>query len=83
MEGSQIVLPEKGDVMTFEIYNNKCRHPFTIYSDFECGNKSTDDDKKRVHVPNSYGFSVCSEIGAFPSKYYEYVGEDAIYQYVK
>ena len=46
MEGSQIVLPEKGEVMKFENHNNKCRHPFVTYSDFECGNKSTDDDEQ-------------------------------------
>ena len=56
MEGSQVVLPEKGDVMNFETHHNKRRHPFVIYSDFECGNKSTDDDTKRIHVPNCYGF---------------------------
>ena len=45
MEGSQIVLPEKGDVMQFENCNNKFRHPFVIYSDFECGNRATRDEK--------------------------------------
>ena len=54
MEGSQIAIPEKGDVMKFESHNNKRRHPFTIYSGFECGNKSTDDNNKRAHVPNNY-----------------------------
>ena len=56
MSGSQIVLPEKGEVMKFENYNYKFRHPFTIIADFECCNHTTDNENKRVHKPNSYGY---------------------------
>ena len=35
MTGSQIVLPEKGEVMKFENINNKFFHPLVIYGDFE------------------------------------------------
>ena len=83
MAGSQIVLPNEGDVMKFENINYKYRHPFSIIADFESSNKATDDDNKRVHKPNSYGFYIISDIDAFPSKYYSYVGEDAAYQFIK
>ena len=56
MLGSQIVLPEKGEVMRFENHDKKFRHPFVIYADFESSNLPTDDYKKRVHKANSYGF---------------------------
>ena len=56
MLGSQIVLPEKGEVMRFENHNKKFRHPFVIYADFESTNLPTNDDNKRAHKANNYGF---------------------------
>ena len=46
MVGSRIVLPEKGEVMKFENYNNQFRHPLVIVADFEATNLATNDDKK-------------------------------------
>ena len=56
MVGSQIVLPREGEVMQFENYNNKFRHPLVVYADFEATNLPTNDDKMRRHKANSYGF---------------------------
>ena len=33
--GSEIVLPEKGEIMKFENHMNKFAHPFVIYAYFE------------------------------------------------
>ena len=56
MVGSQIVLPEKGEVMEFENNNNKLRPPLVIHADSEATNLPTNDDKRRTHKANSYGF---------------------------
>ena len=62
--------------MRFENHNKKFRHPFVIYADFESTNLPTNDDNRRLHKANSYGFYVQSDFDEFPSAYYSYVGED-------
>ena len=83
MVGSQIVLPEKGEGTEFGNYNNKFRHPLVIYADFEATNLPTNDDKRRKHKANSYGFYDISKLVAIPSKYYCFIGEDAAEQLVR
>ena len=83
MVGSQIVLPEKGEVMKFENHNYKFRHPLVIYGDTEATNLGTKDEMRRVHRANSYGFYIVSDLDAIPSKYCSYVGEDAAEQLLR
>ena len=52
-------------------------------ADFEATNLATNDDKRRTHKANSYGFYVVSKLDAIPSKYYSYVGEDAAEQLIR
>ena len=81
---SDSITGKKGDVMRFENYNNKVRHPFVIYADFESTLKRIGHGyKTRIQVASSYDFYVSYKIYAFTSKYDSFVGEDAAEQLIK
>ncbi len=83
MQGSHIKLPNKYEKMEFKNFNHKFKEPIVIYADFESTLKKVNDSsnknsvKKQKHVANSFGFLVVSTFKEFPSRYINYVGEDA------